>query len=219
MNINEIFGFVGAVLCSLGGGTVIISAASKWFGDFMAQKLLANAEHKHEKEIEQYKAKLQDMSTQFSIMVEHSMQVATKQYDMEVAIYQNIWNALHDLYMCQNYIYHFENPTQANPVTYLETLKTYNEDFKGKLENFQKQIDSAAPFYQIEAYELLCEINNKYIELLHIIDTSVSLDGMTIENKTKVHSEILPIIKDLKVKLMKEIREYLLTRKKIPDIG
>ena len=218
MSISEIFGLVGAFLCSLGGGAVIISAAAKWFGDFMAQKLLANAEHKHEKEIEQYKAKLQDMSTKFNVLVEHSMQVASKQYDMEVTIYQNIWNALHDLYVCQNYIYHFENPTLADPVTYLEMLKTGNENFKEKLGNFQKQIDSAAPFYQIEAYELLCGINNKYIELTHIIDTSVVLEGMTTENKTKVHSEILPEIKDLKEKLMKTIREYLLAKKKIPDV-
>lgn len=218
MRANEIFELVGAVLCSLGGGAVIISAAAKWCGDFLAQKLFANVEHKHEKEIEQYKTRLQDMSTKFNALVEHSMQVASKQYDMEVEIYQNIWQALYNLSMCQHYIYHFENPTDADPNNYLMILKKYSMDFKAKLENFQKQIDSAAPFYQNEAYELLCIIDHKYIELTHILETSIGLEGMTLENKDKVNSEILPKISDSKDKLVKVIREYLFSSKKIPNV-
>lgn len=219
MSANEIFELVGAALCSIGGGAVIISVAAKWSGDFLAQRLFASIEHKHEKEIEQYKTSLQDMSTKFNAMVEHSMQVASKQYDMEIEIYQNIWRAFYDLSMCQNYIYHFENPTDADPNAYLMILNEYSKDFKIKLESFQKNIDSAAPFYQIESYELLCRINNEYIKLTHILETSIGLEGMTLENKDKVNSEILPKISDLKDKLTKTIREYLFSSKEIPNVG
>lgn len=219
MSAKEIFELVGAVLGSLGGGAVIVSAAAKWCGDVLAQKLFANVEHKHEKEIEQYKTKLQDMSTKFNAMVEHSMQVASKQYDMEVEIYQNIWQALYELSICQNYIYHFENPTDANPNSYLMMLNEYSVDFKTKLENFQKQIDSAAPFYQIEAYELLCRIDKKYVELTRILETSIGLERMSIENKDKINLEILPKINELKGELAKVIREYLFSSKKIPNVG
>ncbi len=219
MNINEAFKLAGAVLCSLGGSAVIISATAKWCGDFLAKKLFANIEHKHEKEIEQYKTRLQDMSTKFNAMVEHSMEVASKQYDMEVVIYQNIWKALHDLTMCQNYIYHFENPTQADPNNYLMALNSYSIDFKKKLEDFQTQIDSAAPFYQIEVYELLCKIEKEYIDLIHIIEASIGLSGMTDENEAKVNSEILPEINDLKEELTKTIREYLFSRKEFPNLS
>ena len=40
------------MIASLGGGAVIITAVSKWWGDFLAERLLAGVAHKHEKEIE-----------------------------------------------------------------------------------------------------------------------------------------------------------------------
>lgn len=215
MSFDEIFKLAGAIITSLGGGAVIVTAAAKWCGDLFAQKLLANIEHSHEKEIEQYKAKLQDMSTEFSALVEHSMQIASKQYDMEIEIYQNIWKAFHDLSMCQKYIYHFENPTQADPNAYLTMLRTYSSDIENKLEMFQRQMDSAAPFYQKEAYVLLCNIEREYIKLVNILQASVGLTGMTNENKAKVENEILPQINFHKDELVKTIREYLLSLRKI----
>lgn len=217
MSFEEIFKLAGAIIASLGGGAVIVTAAAKWCGDLLAQKLLANIEHSHEKEIEQYKAKLQDMSTEFSALVEHSMQIASKQYDMEIEIYQNIWKAFHDLSMCQKYIYHFENPTQADPDAYLSMLRAYSTDIESKLEMFQKQIDSAAPFYQKEAYVLLCNIEQEYIKLMKILKFSVGLSGMTNENKGKVENEILPQINTHKAELVKTIREYLFSLKGIPN--
>lgn len=219
MSLDEIFKLAGAIIASLGGGAVIVTAAAKWCGDLLAQKMLANIEHAHEKEIEQYKAKLQDMSSEFSALLEHSMQIASKQYDMEIEIYQNIWKALHDLSMCQKYIYHFENPTQADPDAYISMLKTYSTDFEVKLEVFQKQIDSSAPFYQKDAYILLCNIEEKYIELTNIVKSSVGLTGMSSENEIKVENEILPQIKNQKEELVGEIREYLLLLKGIPKRG
>lgn len=215
MSFDEIFKLAGAIIASLGGGAIIVTAAAKWCGDLFAQKLLANIEHSHEKEIEQYKAKLQNMSTEFSALVEHSMQIASKQYDMEIGIYQNIWNAFHDLSMCQKYIYHFENPTQADPNDYLTMLRTYSSDIERKLEMFQKQIDSAAPFYQKEAYVLLCNIEQEYIKLVNVLQFSVGLTGMTTENKEKVENEILPQINVHKDELIKTIREYLFSLRQI----
>lgn len=217
MSLDEIFKLASAIIVSLGGGAVIVTAAAKWCGDLLSQKLLANIEHEHEKEIEQYKARLQDMSAEFNVLLEHSMKIASKQYDMEIEIYQNIWEALHDLSMCQKHIYHFENPTQADPNEYLLILQTYSKEMEIKLEAFQKQIDSAAPFYQKDAYVLLCNIEQQYIELENIIRSSVGLTGMSDENVFKVENEILPKIKIQKDDLSGKIREYLFSLKRIPN--
>ena len=216
MDLDEIFKLAGAIIASLGGGAVIVAAVAKWCGDLLAQKLFASIEHAHEKEIEQYKSKLQDMSTEFNALLEHSMQIASKQYDMEIEIYRNIWEALHDLSMCQKCIYHFENPTQADPGEYVSMLQTYSEDIEDKLEAFQKQIDSSAPFYQKDAYILLSHIEQKYIELMNIVKSSVGLTGMSPEDKFKVENEILPEIKNHKDELITTIREYLFSLKGVP---
>ena len=218
MTINEIFELPGAILCSLGGGAVIVTAVAKWCGDLLAQKMLASIKHNYEKEFEQYKAKLQEMSAEFNAILQLSTDVATKQYDMEIDIYKNIWSTLHELSLCQKCIYNFQNPTQADPEEYLLLLKNSRSDFKIKLENFQAQIDSAAPFYQGEAYNLLCELDKKYTELFNIIDSSVSLAGMTSENKERINTQIIPRIEEIKGNLTKIIRDYLFSLKKMPDI-
>ncbi len=217
MTFDEIIKLAGAIITSLGGSAIVIVAVSKWCGNLLAEKLLANIKHKYEKEIEKYKLQLRDMSTEFNVLIEHSMQIASKQYDMEIEIYINIWKTFHELSECQNYIYHFENPTQADPVDYLELLQFQRKDLKIKLEAFRKQIDSSAPFYQENAYNLLCKIEQKYTELLKIIEASVKLEGMSKENK-KIVEKIFSEIKNDKDKLTEIIREYLLKLKSIPNV-
>lgn len=217
MKIIDIIGVAAAIITSLGGGAIIITATAKWFGDFLAQKLLANVEHRHEKEIEQYKANLQDMSTRFTAVVEHSMQVASKQYDMELKIYQDIWKALHELSICLKYIYDFMHPISSGPQEYLELLRNHQEDFQKRLDCFHQQIDSVAPFYQGEIYDLLHQLEDRYVRLLQICQVSVCIKGMSYENSGLVENDILPDISELKEKLALTIRNYLFSLQQIPN--
>lgn len=216
MKVDDIIKIAAAIIASLGGGAAIITAVAKWCGDILAQKLFSNIEHEHEKEIEKYKTNLQDMSAKFTALVQHSMEVASKQYDMEVKIYQNIWRSLYELSACQSYIYDFEHPIVVDSEEYIRVLTEHNLDFKVKLECFQKQIDSEAPFYQSNTYNLLCEINELYVELSAIFKKSTSITGMSSENANKVNTRIVPQICILKENLTKEIRDYLLSLKKVP---
>lgn len=221
MEINEIIkaglAMGGTIVCSLGGGVVILSTVLRWYGDILSQKLLVKIEHKYEKEIEKYKAELQNMSSKYEAIVEHSMQVASKQYDMEVEVYRNIWSALHELTLCQNCIEHFENPTEADPSNYLAIKRDMYGDINTKLLNFEKQIDSAAPFYQMEAYNTLCSMDTQYKALLKILGTCVGLQAMSADNIDIVNNKILPQIEILKMNLTNIIREYLFSLKKIPN--
>lgn len=218
MSVNDIIRIAAAIVASLGGGAAIITAVAKWYGDFLAQKMLSNIEHKHEKEIEQYKATLQDMSVQFSALVEHSVEVASKQYDMEVLIYQNIWKALYELTICIKYIYDFVNPIGSDSEKYIRTLEEHCGDFKQKLIAFQEQVDSVAPFYQSNVYELLCQMNTECSELLEIFEESVCVEGMSDENANRVDSSIKPKILKLKEELIGMVRAYLFSLQKMPDV-
>lgn len=80
--MTNVIQVAAAIVASLGGGAAIITIVAKWYGDFLAQKMLSNVTHKHEEEIEQYKSILQNMSVKFTALVEHSIEIASKQYDM-----------------------------------------------------------------------------------------------------------------------------------------
>ena len=144
--------------------------------------------------------------------------MAAKQYDMELEIYRNIWKALHDLCKCLDYICDFQHPTVAEPTEYLRRLEEHSIDFKRKLEIFENQMDSVAPFYQCDIYELLCKIDEECKKLMEIFQVSMGYTGMTNENTIIVNSEIIPQICFLKEKLTKDIRDYLFSLQKIPDI-
>ena len=96
-------------------------------------------------------------------------------------------------------------------------LKNHCNDLSAKLNIFREQIDSAAPFYQEEAYNLLYNIEREYSELLIIMSSSIISTGMSIENQTRVRNELFPTIKTYKDELIKTIREYLLSLKKVPN--
>lgn len=217
MGADDILKVVASIVASLGGGAVIITAVGKWWGELIAHKLFANIEHKHEKELEKYRTDLQNMSKEYDAMVEHAMQIASKQYDMEVEIYQKIWKTLHELFRCLDYIGDFEHPTVAKPDEYSKLLSLHSSDLKIKLEGFQNQMDSAAPFYQSCIYDLLCKINKEFIDLMNIFEVSVSLNGMSKENRDKVNSKIVPQICELKEEVTNEIREYLFSLQKVPN--
>lgn len=217
MTLDDIFKLAGAIIFSLGGGAAIVTAVAKWCGDLLAQKLLADFEHKHEMKIEKYRTELQNMSTEFNSLLNHSMQVASKQYDVEVEIYQKIWISLHELSLCQNFVVDFENATRPDLDDYITMLKNHCNDLSAKLNIFREQIDSAAPFYQEEAYNLLYNIEREYSELLIIMSSSIISTGMSIENQTRVRNELFPTIKTYKDELIKTIREYLLSLKKVPN--
>lgn len=216
MNVEDIIKIAAAIVASLGGGAAIIIAVAKWCGDILAQKLLSNVEHRHEKEIEHYKATLQDMSVKFSAMVDYSMEIATKQYDMELEIYQQIWKALYEMFICLEYIYDFEHPVSSDPENYVKVLNDHCNDFNNKLSSFKKQVDSVAPFYRDNAYDLLCKIGNKGIELLNIFNKSISVSGMSDENlnKAKIIESEMQVLKG---NLTIAIREYLFSLKKVPE--
>lgn len=217
MNVNDVFKVVAALIASIGGSAVIIVAISKWFAEVLAQKLLSDIGHKHEKDIEQYKFNLQNMSTEFAALLDHSVAVTKKQYDMEIEIYKNIWNTLYDVYNCLSYIDDFENPSGGDSDEYTRRLEQHYSDFRQKVDSLKREIDSVAPFYKESIYNNLCKVKDKCFELLGILRDSTNVSGLSIDNADKINKYLKPDMEQLKGNLVGDIRSYLLSLRKPPS--
>lgn len=217
MNVDDILKVAAAIITSIGGGAVIVVAISKWCGEILAQKLLSNISHKHERDIEQYKANLQNMSSEFAALLNHSVEVTKKQYDMEIEIYKNIWNALYDVYNCLSYINDFERPTGGDPEEYTSNLVQHYSDFFHKANILKREIDSVAPFYKESVYNNLCKVNEKCFELLSILKDSTDVCGLSSDNANIINASIKPEMEQLKNDLVVDIRSYLLSLRKPPS--
>lgn len=217
MNVDDILKVATAIITSIGGSAVIIVAIAKWFGEVLAQKLLSNINHKNEKDIEQYKSKLQNMSVEFSALVDHSVEVTKKQYDMEIEIYKKIWNALYDVYNCLSYIDDFENPSGGDSEEYIGKLVQHYSDFLQKVDSLKREIDSVAPFYKKSVYNNLCKVKDKCFELLVILKESTNVCGLSIDNVNKINTSIRPEMERLNCDLVEDIRSYLLSLRRPPS--
>lgn len=210
MNIDDILKLAAAIITSIGGSAVIIVAISKWFGEILAQKLLSDIGHRHEKDIEQYKFNLQNMSVEFSALLNHSVEVTKKQYDMEIEIYKNIWNALFDVYNCLSYIDDFVNPSGSDSEEYIRRLVQHYSDFSQKVNILKREIDSTAPFYKESVYNNLCKLKDICFELLDILEKGTNVCGLSIDNINKINTFIKQEMEQLKDDLIEDIRNYLL---------
>jgi len=217
MNVDDILKVATAIIASIGGGAVIVVAISKWCGEILAQKLLSNISHKHEKDIEQYKFNLQKMASEFAALLDHSVEVTKKQYDMEIEIYKNIWKALYDVYNCLSYIDDFEKPIGGNPEEYTSKLVQHYSDFFHKANILNREIDSVAPFYKESIYNNLRKVNEKCFELLGILRESTDICGLSTDNANIINTSIKPEMEHLKSDLVGDIRSYLLSLRKPPS--
>ena len=217
MNIDDVLKVAAAIITSIGGSAVIIVAVSKWCGEILAQKLLSDIDHKHEKDIEKYKFSLQNMSTEFATLLDHSVEVTKKQYDMEIEIYKKIWNALYDVYSCLSYIDDFVTPTGGNSEEYISRLVQHYSDFMQKADILKREIYSVAPFYKESVYDNLCKVKEKCFELVDILGESANVCGLSTDNANKINTAIKPEMERLKDDLVRDIRSYLLSLKKPPS--
>lgn len=217
MNVDDILKVAGAIITSTGGSAIIIVAVSKWCSEILAQKLLSDIVHKHEKDIEQYKFNLQNMSAEFATLLNHSVEVTKKQYDMEIEIYKNIWNALYNVYNCLPYIDDFEKPSGGDSEEYIGRLVHHYSDFLQKVNVLEREIDSVAPFYKESIYNNLCSVKDKCFELLDIFRESTNVCGLSIDNANKINASIKPEIERLKGELVVNIRSHLLSLGRLPS--
>lgn len=89
--------WLGAIIISLGGTSVIIIALAKWFGDRLANKLLEKDKAKYQEELETIKTKFQ---TELEIKkndLEKSKSLFLRYSEHQFTLYNELWKSLCDL--------------------------------------------------------------------------------------------------------------------------
>ncbi len=93
-NIQMFLNFIGALVISIGGTTVIILALAKWFGDFLSRRLFDNYKNKHERELieltSMYSSKLEETKNELEKAKASFLRYSEKQFDL----YNDLWKIL-----------------------------------------------------------------------------------------------------------------------------
>lgn len=91
---ENIFKIIAGFFASVGGASIVIIGLSKWFGDFLSQKLLASTSQKHEKELEELKSKY----SQELEVTKNDLAKARTMYarfsEKQFNSYNNLWKVL-----------------------------------------------------------------------------------------------------------------------------
>jgi len=94
---QDFLNFTASILVSIGGASVVILAISKWFGDFLASRLLQNQKFTHEKELEDIKSKYTKELEGVKVELEKSKSLFQRYSEKQFELYNNLWKVLWDL--------------------------------------------------------------------------------------------------------------------------
>jgi hypothetical protein len=122
---NDFLKFIGALLLSVGGTSVVIIAVGKWFGDFLSHRLLASYKNNHENELEGLKSKyslaLESSKAELDKAKTIFLRYSEKQFDL----YNELWKVL--LYTKNQADALWEKATPEKIPSFSEQIKLMND--------------------------------------------------------------------------------------------
>jgi hypothetical protein len=85
---------LAALVVSMGGAAVIIIALAKFFGDFLAKKLLGTYKNRHEKDLEALKNSYQENLESTKAQLEKTKSLFFRYSEKQFDLYNNLWKVL-----------------------------------------------------------------------------------------------------------------------------
>ncbi len=141
MLVEEIYQIAYAIIVSLGGGVIIVFAASSWLGKVWASRILERERVKHQKDIEHYKNELNELKI-------ISLRYSGKQFEL----YNEFWGSLCDLENSGDFLI-----TQTDD----ESLERFKKQFKVT----SLQIKKSYLFIEKNHFNQLQNLLNNFKEL------------------------------------------------------
>jgi len=86
--------FIGALLTSIGGATVVIIGLAKLFGDFFSKQLLDSYKFKHENDLEQIKSKYLRELEETKLALEKVKSMFLRYSEKQFELYNDLWRVL-----------------------------------------------------------------------------------------------------------------------------
>lgn len=93
MTLQDAFEIGGAILLSLGGGSVILFAFSSWLGKVWAERILSKEKAQQTQDLEKFKQELQEAAERHKIRLKKSELIFAKEFEAAsalVAMYRDI---------------------------------------------------------------------------------------------------------------------------------
>lgn len=88
MTWEDVLQAITLIIGSLGGGSVIMIAVSKWGSDLLTAKIKADIEQKQKKEMAAYEKQLSDSTAKLNTLLQNSSYITQHQYDLEMVWYK-----------------------------------------------------------------------------------------------------------------------------------
>lgn len=223
MTWETVFQAITLIVGSLGGGSVIMIAVSKWGSDLLAAKVKADIEQKQKKEMAFYEKQLSDSKAKLNALLQNSSYITQYQYDLEMNIYKEVWKALFELISCKEWVEELKilNPKNfniSNENELKEKRKEHCSTLLKKLSDYQRIIDTNAPFYQKDLYETMQGIALEFHKIGHIFLKYQDEIRLADQDDTMSLEQISLNIERNKELLVEKLRNYLQSLKCIPEM-
>lgn len=223
MTWETVFQAITLIVGSLGGGSVIMIAVSKWGSDLLAAKVKADIEQKQKKEMAFYEKQLSDSKAKLNALLQNSSYITQYQYDLEMNIYKEVWKALFELISCKEWVEELKilNPKNfniSNENELKEKRKEHCSTLLKKLSDYQRIIDTNAPFYQKDLYETMQGIALEFHKIGDIFLKYQDEIRLADQDDTMSLKQISLNIERNKELLVEKLRNYLQSLKCIPEM-
>ena len=221
--MKEAFELASAIIIGLGGGGAIVFKFSEWLGNIWASRMFENERAKHEKDIEQLKLEINKELERINAINDKALHISKSQYDNEYRIYQEIWGRMYECILLSKNLYPIHENKLTDPEKEEERKMEKYSKYVDAFNEYSKTIDKYAPFYREDFYDIFINIRRicsdvgslfkmnefevKYSETFALCRD----EYISPEERRWVYIDFPKEVEEIRTKLQKDIREYLLS--------
>lgn len=214
MSWEGVFQAILLILGSLGGGSAVLLAATRWGSDLLSAKIKADIEQKQKKELAAYEKQLSDSTARLNSLLQDSSYITQQQFDLEMSIYRTVWKTLFELMSCKERVLDFKesNPRMSGVSNENDLRKRRQADYQlltDKLREYEMTVDANAPFYKKDAYELMKEIASEFRKIGDIFAKYKDEIRLVDSEEGVILDQTSSIIDGKRDQLVEMVRTYL----------
>jgi hypothetical protein len=94
MSVQDAWIIVSAAIASIGGGAFLVLAAGRWFGSFMADKLLERDRRRYQAELEEMKTAFERETRRLQADLDKTVFVHRLHFETEFRALRRVWRSL-----------------------------------------------------------------------------------------------------------------------------
>lgn len=207
---QDFLSFTGSLLVSIGGASVVILGLSKWFGDFMASRLLQRQIFRHEKELEDIKSKYSSELEETKSELDKSKALFFRYSEKQFELYNALWKVLWDLKKKADELWELADPKELPNLSKKVSLvkEAINVNVLIIEEEHYEQLNKLVDKFEKFDFgkKQLVELRNKSAHQVEEIGVDEHMVRQVIANNGLVKEEYDHLINELSKSFRKQIK-------------